>query len=485
MTLLLLFGTGAGGGIPLQSFEVKSIPSEESVGKPDLLGGAVDVAFTPKSIASEESVGKPNVFVFVELVLKSIPSAEHVGAPILSLPAAPIPPTRILVRVMDRDAPLVERALLEARAVGAGFQDVLSAPGTGRVVVQNDDAELVAVRYGDLLRFEIDGLARFLAIAERRRRVAVSRDEEVGEETELSGRGVLARWSRAVVYPELDPGAFPFADSRVFNFASPALDDSGWSTSTGTTIELYNRNPVGWPDPDALFLWDRPNDDAGTPVGDVYLRHVFTVAALVVADVWVDADDEYDLWLDGQPLLSDRFSPDTGGNADRARVTLSAGEHLLAVKGRNLNELKGGVIVTVLELDAAGTPTGTITNTSDPSSWKVLGYPPAAPGFTPGEVVRVLLEEAQARGALTGTTLGFSDETDSAGVPWPVAADLAFPVGATYLAVLEQLAETYVELRHSPSTYRLEAYLSRGEATDVAFVEAASILELVHEGGIA
>lgn len=493
MTLLLLLAPGgSGGGGTLQSFTPKSIPTAESVGKPGMVGGSFAQAFTPKSIPTGESVGKPAVAVTARIAPKSIPSAEHVNAPTLSLPAAPAPPSRIVVRVMDRDDPLVEVALLEERAPGAAFQDVLNQPGTGRVVVQNDDPDLGAARYGDLLRFDVDGLARFLAIAEKRTTTAIARDEEAGQATEISGRGILARWARAVVYPEGGTERFPYGDTRVFNYASPALDDSGWATPVRTTIPVYNRYPNSWPDPDAVFLWDRSNAEEGTPAGDVYFRHHFTVAAAINADVWVDADDEYDLWLDGIPILSDRFSPDTGGQADKTTVILSAGDHLLAAKVRNLNDLKGGLIVSVLQLDDTGTPSTVVTN-SAADGWKMVAYPPAPPGFTPATVIRLLLEEAQARGGLPGTTLGFTDNTDSNGDAWPEPADLAFPVGTTLLEVLTQIAETHLELRASPSTYRLDAYLTRGAATDVTFhaptdtadPATGNVLELVHEGSIA
>lgn len=484
MGLLLLFAGGGGGAPPVQEISVKSIDTEEAVGKPTITGGAFTQALTPKSIASEEAVGKPNVFVYVAITPKSIPSAEHVGAPRFTLPAAPAPPSQIVVRVMDRDTPLAERAVLEERAAGAAWQEVLNSPGTGRVVVQNDDPDLAAVRYGDLLRFELGGLARFLAIAERKKRVEISRDEEVGELTEISGRGTLARWARAVVYPDTEPGALPFSDQRVFNFASPDLDDSAWAAAINTPQTLLGFTPQSWPDADADYLWDRPVWQDGVPPGDAYLRHWFTVADDVTGELWVDADDEFDAWIDGVFVQSDRFNPTELGVPEHTRLRLTAGDHLLAIRARNLNALKAGVIVTVLELDATGAPVGVITHSTHSAGWKVLGYPPSPPGFTPGAVLRILLADAQARGALTGTTLGFTDTTDSAGVAWPVTADLAFRAGTTLLAVLEQLAEVYLELKPSPSTYRLDAYVTRGEATTVEFVEAESILELVHDGAI-
>lgn len=62
------------------------------------------------------------------------------------------------------------------------------------------------------------------------------------------------------------------------------------------------------------------------------------------------------------------------------------------------------------------------------TSWKMLAYPATAPGMTPGHILRVLIEEARARGVgvLDNFTLDFSDALDSAGTAW--SSSLSFPV---------------------------------------------------------
>lgn len=433
-------------------------------------------------IASAEAVGAPNVFGPQRITVASILDEPRVGEPTITLPAAVDAGSRLVVRLAHRATPTVPALELD-EAFGRSWQDVHNGEGTGRVLLADDDPDLAAVAYFDVLRFELDGATRFAAVVERKARASIAAGEEVDEVTEVTGRGVAAVLEDGVVYPERGLDLYPFGDTRVFNFAAADLDDTGWAAPIETTIALYGRNPVGWPDPAAVFLWDRPQlVDGDGLAGDMYFRHAFTAVAGMTAEVWIDADDEYDLWLDGLPLLSDRFTPDTSGTPEKARVSLSAGEHLIAVRVANLNNLKGGLILTVLELAADNTTVGVVTNTGS-TGWKGLAYPAAPPGFTPGAVIRLLIDEAQARGALAGVTTSFSDGADTSGAAWPITADLAFPVGADLLAVLKQLAETYLDWHMTPNL-RLDAWAERGSTSTAAFTAGTNITSLDHEGQV-
>jgi hypothetical protein len=110
-------------------------------------------------------------------------------------------------------------------------------------------------------------------------------------------------------------------------------------------------------------------------------------------------------------------------------------------------------------------------------------YPTSPPGFTPGAIIRILLEEAQARGALADVTLGFTDSVDSASASWPVSPDVVFRVGLDGLSMLRQLAETYVDALMAPDALRLDAwgYGTKGVASGVTFDAAVNLTELVHE----
>lgn len=62
---------------------------------------------------------------------------------------------------------------------------------------------------------------------------------------------------------------------------------------------------------------------------------------------------------------------------------------------------------------------------------------------TPGAILRTLLDEAQARGALTGMSWTFTATNDSAGVPWPASSrqTVGYEAGTSLLAILLGLAE--------------------------------------------
>jgi hypothetical protein len=103
--------------------------------------------------------------------------------------------------------------------------------------------------------------------------------------------------------------------------------------------------------------------------------------------------------------------------------------------------------------------------------------------MTPGEIWRVLLQEAQDRGALLGMTLGCDDDLDSNGNAWSVPVDLEFQVGTTYLQAMETMVEMAVDYRVAPDL-TLDVY-NRGElgadlTATVALDEGEHLSELKH-----
>ena len=496
MSLLLLF---AGGAPPaFQVIAPASITSEESVSGPTITGGAFTQTFDVASIASAESVGGPNVFRYQVIPLGSVGNDPVVGGPAITLPAAPSAPTRLVVRVMDRDAPTVERVLLEDRASGAGFQRVRKATGRGGAVLMNDDPDLALARYGDLLRFEIDGLAKFLSIIERKSARTLDRGEESAEITELDGRGHLAILDRGIVFAEAGTDTLPVADTRVFNFAARGLDDSGWSGVDYAPLNAtVQPDPEGWPDPDALKIWaGHPVMSGYAPAGDSFMRKSggFVIPSDGTYRLFATGDDGFELWIDGVFILGET-RPFLWKETKQTDLYLTAGEHTVAIKGTNLDrsDVDGvdlsesnvaWVAASMFSLREGGTALGDLIFRTD-DSWIGVGYPPAPPGFTPGRVLRILVEEAQARGALGAVTLAFSDTADSGGYPWETQPDLAFRIGDTLLMVAEQIAETHLdELRMAPAAATLYAYTARGETRATVLAVGSNLTELANDGAI-
>lgn len=77
-----------------------------------------------------------------------------------------------------------------------------------------------------------------------------------------------------------------------------------------------------------------------------------------------------------------------------------------------------------------------------PQGWRALAYPAAAPGMTAGQIILILLTEAQARGELPGWGVSFSALVDSSNTPWPeLVPEYTCRVGTSYAEVFNQLQE--------------------------------------------
>lgn len=63
---------------------------------------------------------------------------------------------------------------------------------------------------------------------------------------------------------------------------------------------------------------------------------------------------------------------------------------------------------------------------------------------TPGKILRTLIIEAQARGALVGLTIDWTDAADSNGTAWPTTVTYSYEAGKTLLSILQEFAEAYL-----------------------------------------
>ena len=79
----------------------------------------------------------------------------------------------------------------------------------------------------------------------------------------------------------------------------------------------------------------------------------------------------------------------------------------------------------------------------------------------PGNIFRILFLEAQARGALTGMSVGFTDTTDTNGVSFPSNFDIDEDVGATLADVAMRHQDLAVDVWVSPSQV-INYYLNKG-----------------------
>ncbi len=402
--------------------------------------------------------------------------------------------SNLAVKVYRRTAPTTLVVELD-ESFGRNWQDQFNETGSGSLQVLNDDPDLASVVMGDLIRFELKGVVAFALLARDWQRASLAQGEEAEQITTIAGPGHLAVLDEAVLYPSRPLGARPIQEDRPFNWAAVEFDDSSWPTAQ-VLQSVGDANAGGWPN--QPFATDFPDGTSsviapwsGTiysaPVGFCYYRHTFTVTTAAWHVISGTADNNGKLYIDGQLIY------EIGGFAStyQQRVKLSAGDHTIAVQVENTKQpafehLPGtapenlylnpsGFAVAVYTIDNSGNNIVRVTKTD--SSWLIAEYPGAPPGMTPGEIIRLIVTEAQARGAIPEITLNFDDNVDSNGDAWP-KVDYVTKVGTDVLSVIRELAGSYIDVAISPAGFDLYAwnkdgrgnqrYITTGPATTYA-----------------
>lgn len=398
-------------------------------------------------------------------------------------------------RVFDRTSGTQLTTL--ANAQGRGWQDVLNETGSGQVTLGLADTDLAHLVEGNIVRCYLDGTARFAWVVGPMDQATVTAGEEADEQRTVNGRGTLEVFAEATVYPEVSSALVDFpaiadrkpTDSRRFDYTSPLFDSSPWpaAVEVPAPASLAGVLPQGWPGTDALWIWNAlPDGSNNNPTGDVYFRHVFTLASDKTLAFYMTADDGFEFYLDGELLLSDLRTPYLQLLTRSITTKVIAGNHTIAVRAVNGPgsgvDNPGAFAMTAVELDGNGDPLTPVEWTSG-TGWFCVGYPPVVPGMTVGLVLTHLVNEAQARGALTGVTLGFDEDLDSDGDPWPDVPDIQLRIGMSYLDVLAQLTEVYCDVAMDPGSLRLDAWGEKGTASGATFGIGTNLLGLSHKGG--
>lgn len=377
-------------------------------------------------------------------------------------------------------------ALEELKGDGAGSFRL--AAGDSRLSLSPDIAN-----YMNVCQVIVDGAIRQSWVLRNVHREFVGSGENAALYYEFSGPGLREWLKHAVVYPQgvanwaidkLKPG------TRYFNFSSPMgawYNPAQWSTpikiiaqgdttpwSTGSsTGSPWQTAPVGWPDTTgASPYWIWSSDTRPTaPEGDVYFRYEFNTTD---TDFWtytlfVTADNAFQAYIDGEPVAAQNLK-DTWHFLYQGTKDLGPGNHVIAIRASNSNGTSpAGMIAAFFKNGDAkkNIAAQLITVTGDPG-WVCMPYPDRPPGFTAGEVLTILLNEAKIRGvtSLQGVDIAFTNATDSNGEAWAEPIDFAFDIGMTYYDVVARLEELACEVRINPITFKLEAYNKQGTHRD-------------------
>lgn len=358
------------------------------------------------------------------------------------------------------------------------FQDELQGFGSGTVTLGNEDPDLPWIWDRNCcVRMDIHGRPAFTWLVEEIEHRAIDSDEEHGEVTILSGRGHLAVLDEAVVYPASGLDRDPFSDDRVFSWPSYDYDDSWWGPVVSFGPLTGNGTPAwygvagAWPDSVAQMVWVPGSTVRLAPGGTCYFRRDFEVAEKINAQVTFTVDDIGTLWIDGQEIVSTSQWGNLPSDVVTYTLELDEGRHVVAVEATNSAipvDIDGPFNPSMFALSI--TPVDKLGNLGYPvlvtnDTWRAVPYPPHPPGMTPGEVMRHVIQEAQARGCFTEVTLGFTDDVDSNGVPWPERTDISTRIGTTVATfIIDEMGSTWVDVWMPPGAFELRAaqYGTRG-----------------------
>ncbi len=366
--------------------------------------------------------------------------------------------------------------------------DEIQGPGGGSFSVFRDDPKIIEtptlLEYRNVFRTRLDRKVVGAFIATSKRTDFVNREEKSGEYWEIAGGG-LREWLHDAVVEPFGGIRSDSQASRVFSFASERGDwyvEADWVAPV--SIQQYDMDPnfdpfgtapAEWPDaPSAHWIWGVDNDAATNPApeGINYFRYEFTIDDEIGAEqysVFAAAKDEFDVYVDGQVIIESR---EANGYAKtwRADFDLSPGDHILAVRVRSTGLGAAGLIAALFRAgDAAEETSAELLAVTNITDWKVNSYPDPAPGWSPGEIMLTLLQEAGDRGVVFPTFLTptFTSEADSDGVTWPRSLDWSFDIGTEYYDVVEKLEEVVCDLWIDPENFQLNMYVQRGVHRDV------------------
>ena len=465
-------------------------------------GGPVAFSHSPQQFDTLAGGGGPVAFTTttgaVTATFDTLATTAQPGQFSTSVPSATFTPAKLLVEAWSANNGTYLGDLDESFA--RSFQDELSGMGRGSVTVLSSSAN--ALLDARVLRWKIatpEQLAStggVYAFASRVESKAWRYDQ--GEESTrgftLSGRGLVSAFEDAIVFPYGGTASRPSSDSRAFGWFSPELSTDGWPSAVTAHSGLAPNTRTVPPVPDPWFppkgwssvlsgtdwIWSRFTG-FGTLAGTSLFRSTFSLASADRVAIFYTASSRCRVWIDGvliTPGWTSEPNEESFVYAHRATPFLSAGTHYIAVEAESqawtptLPGVSRGLLhVSVHSGGGVGATYSSgnlLLGTS--SSWKCLDYPAVWPAPTPGRIMRTLLEEAQARGALTGWSLGCTDTVDSAGQPWPNNQAHVFRVGQTYADVLRQMGDTSIEFAARPAglvldLWRKDTVTTAGAAT--------------------
>ncbi len=462
-------------------------------------------------------------------------------------------PRTVTAQLLDATGAPVSGTPL-ANAFDVSFYDELNGPGHGNVSLSLSEAgsaQLIPGRYVNCL---VEGTVRFtFKIEGRPSYKVIQRGEEHDQIMTVSGRGWACLMDDAITYPEYDLKFMIGTSWRLFSFASPAYVES-WPAAHEvheylegvTTRDCYGHtqiapdgiwypSPIGFPWPTNPFnlaggvptgnyvdtFWIRPPasvmSDPYAP-GYYLFRGAFTVGDTSSVTFSVTGDNFFTLFIEGVPILGEEI---LNGDAlmwqgwKEQTVVLPAGTYTVAAAvfnvswadlgsgtaqpwpacpaegwaGGTMFGSPGGLIFAAyIDGDGVSTPP-TYILTSD-ATWVSMYDPDTWPGWTPGEIIQKLIDEALPRGAIAVYNSNtFTGPNDSNGDAWrPAIASVTRPdlptfaveVWSTLMHALEELdSQGWINWHVRPGTWILDVTRGRAPASPSSAATLAAGVNLI------
>lgn len=311
------------------------------------------------------------------------------------------------------------------------------------------------VVFDDLVTMRLDGQAVFLGVVEQIEHVALAQGEGAEQTVTIGGRGALALLDQTVVSPSRGVGKLPIEDVRTLSWVGVDFDpeEAAWPVAkivnyVSNYADTGAPRPYVFPNINGTWIWGNvPGVTAlDAPQGINLFRTTFTASGVGPRRFFFAGDNVMRLWIDGSEITWFAGS----ANGRYADVELSAGDHVIAAKVANKVDVPGednpaGFIFAGYRLSTDGL-LGALEVETD-ATWRVLPYPVRAPGFTDGKAQRLLFDEAALE-----WEFDFDDLTDTAGQTWEYQREISVTVGRTYLDVLRERMDAYVDAWVAPGS---------------------------------
>lgn len=370
-------------------------------------------------------------------------------------------PTELLDVLPGREKPL--------------YTDEIGGPGTGSFSININDPRVRStpslLEYRNIVRVKVDGVWWGAFKIDKKSSEIISTTEGSEEVINIVGKGMLSFFEDAEVRPfgGLKRNS---PDTRYFSFASePGIwyNPSDWISPSVVGdvfgVTWYGKRPEKFPEKSgAKWLWvgaTNPN----APVGTCYFRHTVTIATEGDYSIYVAGDNYMDVYIDGGKVVSGENKIDAYNEATKIEAHFTVGTHYIGFKVTNAHGPAG--VAEAIYIKGADNTESIVASSANTSNWRALSYPAKAPGWTPGEIILTLMQEASARGVdfpdfFTPT---FTEENDTLGNPWPddTRTEWQFNIGESLYSVLAKITEMGLEPWITPDIFAFHILPFRGQ----------------------